>query len=595
MEKKPHLSDEICYQEEIAPHRFIALYAGVGSGKNTFINHIINGDKDGIPKKTVLLITSRRAKVNEILNDEDITAVGKVGRWGNLHKELKETDDPALYKDNIRVVRDVYGTHRVYQQSVVCTNAFIENYFKYCYDPLDATTHLWELFDLIVVDEVHSLLLDATYQSAPYYVKRLIEEVLDLHAEADKNKYAYRPLCERVILMTGTPAALNHLNFKNYKPVVVDKRDSCRNVMPQNVHFLTTEESKTQIAQQIERGERGVYFANHIITPDSFDKEQRIPKEKIVASFSKKEKRKTLKLADEKAYDNMESVEAMLANGGVIPKEFSLLLTTAKNKEGINIEDESVQHVYVETHNISDIQQMAGRVRHGAEHLYIISDARQFIDFDWEVDDRFSRFAIVKEEKIGEAPPIGDDLAANRYLKKLCEKRNVQLYADELSSVVHYSSERLEIVPFISYIHEKFPFVRYDYLKNVFCYYKLKTTGIFFQMQQTLIFDFKLQRNNGYMEMMHEIFPVAKIHPYKSKEGEILHYIEALLKENPMRKFTLEEEATYLADLNALWSSNPKKHYPKIGTFLKKVGYKRVRVSKDSSRPSYNEFRYIKE
>ena len=43
--------------------------------------------------------------------------------------------------------------HFVYQQSVVCTNAFIEKYLQYVYDPKDITTHLWELFDMIVVDE----------------------------------------------------------------------------------------------------------------------------------------------------------------------------------------------------------------------------------------------------------------------------------------------------------------------------------------------------------------------------------------------------------------------------------------------------------
>ena len=291
----------------------------------------------------------------------------------------------------------------------------------------------------------------------------------------------------------------------------------------------------------------------------------------------------------------MESVEAMLANGGVIPKEFSLLLTTAKNKEGINIEDESVQHVYVETHNISDIQQMAGRVRHGVEHLYIITDAVQLINFDWEIDRWFSVFAIVKDSSRGDSTSIGDDFAANSYLEMLCKKRKLRLYGDDLSSVVHCSDERLEIVPFISYIHEKFPFVRYDYMKNVFCYYRLKFTGFLFQMEQTLIFDHKLEQHKGCIEMMQELFPQAKVHPYKTKENEILNYIEALLKDDPMRKFTLDEESVYLAELNALWSSNPKKHYPKIGTFLKKVGYKRKRVSKDSSRPSYNEFRYVKE
>ena len=40
----PHLSDAISYETDIKPHRYVHIYAGVGSGKNTFINRFVNGD-----------------------------------------------------------------------------------------------------------------------------------------------------------------------------------------------------------------------------------------------------------------------------------------------------------------------------------------------------------------------------------------------------------------------------------------------------------------------------------------------------------------------------------------------------------------------
>ena len=56
------------------------IHAGVGSGKNRFIDNLVRGGviehKDGqheekfVTPKTVLLITSRRAKVNEQLSSK---------------------------------------------------------------------------------------------------------------------------------------------------------------------------------------------------------------------------------------------------------------------------------------------------------------------------------------------------------------------------------------------------------------------------------------------------------------------------------------------------------------------------------------------
>ena len=87
--EKPYLSDVINYARDIEPYGFIQIYAGVGSGKNTFINNLVSGytakNDDGteytILPKTVLLITSRRAKVDETVNDKTVHVGSRILEW----------------------------------------------------------------------------------------------------------------------------------------------------------------------------------------------------------------------------------------------------------------------------------------------------------------------------------------------------------------------------------------------------------------------------------------------------------------------------------------------------------------------------------
>ena len=84
----PHLSDAISYETDIAPYRYIQIYAGVGSGKNTFINRFVNGDPEKkIPKMIVLVITSRRSKVDELHADEEAEYAYCVSKTGNMTSE----------------------------------------------------------------------------------------------------------------------------------------------------------------------------------------------------------------------------------------------------------------------------------------------------------------------------------------------------------------------------------------------------------------------------------------------------------------------------------------------------------------------------
>ena len=69
LHKKPRLSDAIFFPTDIAPHSFVCIWVDVGSGKNTFIEKMIAGcPEESIPRLTVLLITSRKAKIIEILH-----------------------------------------------------------------------------------------------------------------------------------------------------------------------------------------------------------------------------------------------------------------------------------------------------------------------------------------------------------------------------------------------------------------------------------------------------------------------------------------------------------------------------------------------
>lgn len=76
------------YERDIAPNPLTVLYAGVGSGKNTFVSKLMNGDPDrGIPKKTVLLITSRTAKVRETLDEQNLDISSAIGN-GSTQNEI---------------------------------------------------------------------------------------------------------------------------------------------------------------------------------------------------------------------------------------------------------------------------------------------------------------------------------------------------------------------------------------------------------------------------------------------------------------------------------------------------------------------------
>ena len=90
---------------------------------------------------------------------------------------------------------------------------------KHKYVSGDRNTYLWNFFDIIIVDEAHSLTTDATYCDAPFYLHEFI-------------KSAYRQGTSKIVLMTATYEPIKGLvKLKNPKDYAFwDFMKKCINV-----------------------------------------------------------------------------------------------------------------------------------------------------------------------------------------------------------------------------------------------------------------------------------------------------------------------------------------------------------------------------
>lgn len=342
--KEKYVSDVLDYDEHISPYRVVQLIAGVGSGKNTWVEKVL------MKKYKVLLVTSRKSKVEE------------------THSRLglkKSININALEKQALNQLI----AERKINNSCVCNNWQIEYYMKNFFDRNNPTTYLWKYFDLIIVDECHSLATDATYCDAPFYLYDFLDAV---YINSDK----------KIILMTATFDSINGLlKFKDYK--LYDLRKECRNIKPEKIFYVPTENALRNIIYKYQIAPNGewhfIYFATKIshiknkILPFLVD--NGIPEEKIAVSFSKDE--------DEKCFSstiiaNKTRTEKYLKNKEDLPSDIKVFITTSRNKEGININNANFEwHIIIESYWKDEIEQMWGRVRSNMKFVTIAYDALQ--------------------------------------------------------------------------------------------------------------------------------------------------------------------------------------------------------------------------
>ena len=97
------------YKQDIEPYSFVKLFAGVGSGKTSFVCKMITGDNErGIPRQTVLLITSRKSTVEEALQGMGKSVQSKAKAYGNLSQEVYDTGEerPFEYEEYVKIIND---------------------------------------------------------------------------------------------------------------------------------------------------------------------------------------------------------------------------------------------------------------------------------------------------------------------------------------------------------------------------------------------------------------------------------------------------------------------------------------------------------
>lgn len=303
----------------------IAIISGVGSGKNYFVENFL------IQFGYVLCVSSRRAKVNEILLrdicEERIS-------WDNF-------DNPLIATTN-------YGIELFAKSEKFSVNR----------------KKVIEHFDYFVIDEAHSLCADATYADSSFYVNAFLEYVSGNYPE------------KKIILMTGTPEPITCM-LKDYK--VYDLREKCINVVPARIQLISKKDV-FDIIGSLPENEKTIYMGNSakgLVSGKFFEQMcEIVPADEMAFCMSEGAAKKNTKyfLGLE---ETVAATKEQLLDNNCLADETKVLLTTTTLKEGVNVKDESVKVAFCESVVLSDIQQFAGRVRNGLEVLYVVHDAKQ--------------------------------------------------------------------------------------------------------------------------------------------------------------------------------------------------------------------------
>ena len=566
--EKKHLSKTIDYDRDIAPYQFIKIYAGVGSGKNGFVDRLIKGDyfrhADGtlVGKKHILLITSRRSKVNEQLNLEEVVYDPAIGVFDSPEMNWL-MDDPKYehyYESDRMTLTNPYGwgERQIYRRSCVNTNAKIEWNLRMNFQEQTIESHVWERFDMIVIDEVHAVLSDAFYQSAPFYVRRLIEETLK---RSDKCK---------VIVMTGTPEVLERYSLFD-DAHLIDRMDECINVRPQAIEFITQKEAQEMQEKMILQGQKFVAFYNVI---DNVMKLNAKYPEATAISFSEAKRREQLRASAKKRFDRMVEVELHVAEKKRLPDDLIAFLSTSKNKEGINIENEDIPVMFVEAHAQDDVLQMAGRIRKPIERLYVVVNSTPHPDRESFLEAEFSKRIDTVE-------------TVNRFFQEKCQQYGYPLFDDEAwVKPVHCVAETGKVIDFI---HAKFPYIRFDYFTQRFVYYPEREISKAYYKEQSLLFDRAMESEAGLHELAEQWYPGIECTVSKKVTslmwGHNKQKVDQYLMENHWlngeREIRQDEKQKILTDImQLLMIVEPR---PSLAPLLKKYKYKMINQTKSKN------------
>ena len=335
-------------ERDILPYRLIRISAGVGAGKNSWVNEIADKKKSNGANFNTLLITSRAATAN--------AQAAKMGadRWIDLEK----------------IARNNFGSG--VHNKVVVTNSGLERFIKKLSNSGSTTDDpcFWNRFDFIIMDEAHSLTTDAVFADSPFYVYQFLRQAV---RRGNKD-------C-RVILMTGTPEPIDWLFTDELKShhlyKELDLLGVCRHLEPEEVILEPVSFVLQDIHRCLREGKCLIYFAQTIERIrellDTLLKGG-VDEDCIGIAYADSDQDQNF---SKKMVARKEEIRKSLLNEETLPENIKVFLTTSQNKEGVNINNENIRIMFSESCQRAELVQMAGRLRNGLDTLLVVYDAEK--------------------------------------------------------------------------------------------------------------------------------------------------------------------------------------------------------------------------
>ncbi len=275
---------------------------------------------------------------------------------------------------------------------------------------------------------------------------------------------------------------------------------------------------------------------------------------------------------------NRNRVEETLKKHERLPEDIFALVTTTRNKEGINIADTSVSwYMYTESHYNDEFVQMWGRIRENLEEFSIIYDAKQHPlknCYDG-ISYLLSKFGIE---------------CATKTLQAWCDS-NKHMY--NFMDLKHEEWTYSLLESTLKNIEKAFPYLCYDVFKRQFVRYRGRIVGDNLFTRSVCSFDDYINFIFGYVNSQYNPFPLpVRIDESVNQLFEGNEVIVASLKNKIQEYFTekgfVDTYAMSQTDIDealqyiyALGVKTPEgKSYGRLTSALKRVGFKMERQHK---------------
>lgn len=388
MKKRKYYLSDLFLLDAIKKNNLII--APVGSGKTTFIfNHLIPRFKG---KKLYLCDNCNLEE--QVLNEKDT--------YSRKDKYIDKQDFIVYTDDKIEVM---------------CYNAFAK---KISNLDIKESVKIIEQYDLIVADEIHNL-VDYQKFSDSKDLWQLMELLFT-------KKYDNTS----IVLLTATPYYIEQLkkefpsvlrgfrvfDFDRNKNIVryLNKRKAYIN------HINQIENQLKQYEDAFEYGDmKCLIYTRHISDMKKIEAMCRRLNLNPISIWSINNK-------DHKLDEEQENVRTQLLETGYVIEPYNVLIINRAMETGVNIRDESIELVIVNTTNITEQIQARGRVRHDVDLIVVRTEDSDLVLKSQiiNIPSKWLNVPLTKEDKDNLCKELQFFNDYNRPLKRTTIKKTLK-------------------------------------------------------------------------------------------------------------------------------------------------------------------------